>query len=170
MNLGKAARRATVVTVLAGAAIGASTAAATTASATPTDHLCSADEVSTALVHGEPGAGQRHAAVQFTADEGQGCSLRGTLDMSLEGAPNVLVGNPSDTGPLVTIADGETATMQLRWSAVEGSEGQQTPSDITVTFPGSGTTGPSSVTLPWNEGPIDAASGSGLHAGTIQAA
>jgi hypothetical protein len=169
MNIRNTVRRTVTGVVVAGAAIGVSTVAAGTASATPADHLCSANEVTTTLLPGSPGAGQRYASVQFTAKPDQGCSLRGTLELHLDGAPNVMVGNPSDTGPLVTIANGQSANMLLHWSAIDAPQQQQTPTAITVTFPGDESSAPSSVTLPWQQGPMDTSENTtGLTAQTIQ--
>jgi hypothetical protein len=170
MNISTTVRRTVTGVVVAGVAVGVSTVAAGTASATPADHLCTAGEVTTTLVPGSPGAGQRYASVQFTANPDRGCSLRGTLELHLGGAPNVMIGNPSDTGPLVTIANGQSANMLLHWSAIDAPQQQETPTAITVTFPGAETGAPTSVTLPWQQGPMDTSTNtSGLTANTIEA-
>jgi hypothetical protein len=169
--MNRTVRRTATAVGAAGIAAAGAVALAGTASAMPADHLCTADEVTASVVPGDGSAGQGHAYLQLTADPDQGCSLRGTLLVTLHGAPGVAVSQPSDTGPLVTIADGQSATMALSWPDIQGPAHQQTPSTITATFPGDETAAPTSVTLPWTLGGMDPAAepGTGLTATTITA-
>jgi hypothetical protein len=141
--------------VLVGAAGTAAVLGAGTASATPADHLCSAGEVTTTLVAGDPGAGQRYAYVQFTAQPDQGCSLQGSPAVSLTGAPGVAIGHATGSAPLVTIANGQSAHELLHWTGVEGPQEQVTPGSVTITLPGGQEHRATTVTLPWNQGPLD---------------
>jgi hypothetical protein len=168
-NMNTTIRRTVAAIGLAGMATAGAVALAGTASATPADHLCSASEVDTSIVPGDGSAGQGHAYVQLTAKPGDGCSLRGTLEVNLRNAPDVTVDMPSDTGPLVTVADGQSATMLLNWADIQGHAQQQTPTAVTVTFPGDETSAPSSVTVPWTLGGMDTGSGGGLTTNDITA-
>jgi Protein of unknown function (DUF4232) len=154
MNISTTTRRAVAAVALAGVAVTGSVLWVGTASATPADHLCTADEVTTALVAGHPGAGQRYAYVQFTAKPDRGCSLHGSQPVSLADAAGVTVSNDGAQGALVTIADGQSARMLLHWTGIEASQNQVTPSSITVTLP-SDTAPATTVTLPWNQGALD---------------
>jgi hypothetical protein len=154
--------------VLGAAVVGAGLWAGT-ASAMPNEG-CRASQLTTTVVHGEPGAGQRYAEVQFTAKPGQYCQLKGSLPVSLAGAPgvNVVADTPSDSAPetVVHLRPGQSAHLQLHWTGIE--ENQVTPSSITITAPGD--YGPQQITLPWNEGSLDAGTDAHtLNVGMIQA-
>ncbi|MEU4666878.1 DUF4232 domain-containing protein [Amycolatopsis sp. NPDC023774] len=156
-------RRAATVTALAGAAA-ASVAflGAGTASAMPTDFRCTAAQVDTSIVAGDPGAGQRYANVVFTAKPGESCNFQGALPVSFTGADGVTVTPEagSSDAPLVTIADGQQATMLLHWSGIEAPEHQVQPSAVTITASGTttprGDTSDPQITLPWDQSPLDA--------------
>ncbi|MFI5610692.1 DUF4232 domain-containing protein [Amycolatopsis sp. NPDC051903] len=155
-------RRAAAVTGLAGAAVAAvAFASAGTASAMPTDFRCTAGQVDTTIVAGDPGAGQRYANVVFTAKPGESCNLEGALPVAFTGADGVTVtADPSAANaPLVTISDGQQATMLLHWSGIEGPEQQVQPTSVTITAPGvttpRGDTSDPRITLPWNQSPLD---------------
>ncbi|MDT8911433.1 DUF4232 domain-containing protein [Amycolatopsis sp. PS_44_ISF1] len=146
----------------AAAAIAGATAVfagAGTASAMPTDYRCTAGQVDTTLVPGDPGAGQRYAYVQFTAKPGVSCNFEGALPVTLTGADGIAVQPTTEVSPVVTIEAGQSATMLLHWTGIEAPENQVTPASVTVTAPG--TTDPRGVdsdphiTLPWNQGPLD---------------
>lgn len=125
-------------------------ATAGTASAMPGDHLCTANEVTAKLVAGDPGAGQRYANVQFTAKPDRGCSLQGAQPVSLAGAPGIDVTTDRGQGKLVTIANGESASMLLHWSGINAPAQQVTPSAVKITLAHD-----TFITLPWNQGPLD---------------
>ncbi|WP_326566112.1 DUF4232 domain-containing protein [Amycolatopsis rhabdoformis] len=155
-------RRAATVTALAGTAVAAvALAGAGTASAMPTDFRCTASQVDTTIVAGDPGAGQRYATVVFTAKPGESCNFQGALPVSFTGADGVTV-TPDTTSdaPLVTIADGQQATMLLHWTGIEAPEHQVQPTAITITAPATttprGDTSDPRITLPWNQSPLDA--------------
>ncbi|WP_033295942.1 DUF4232 domain-containing protein [Amycolatopsis jejuensis] len=112
---------------------------------------CSADQVTAKLVYGGAGAGNRNAALQFTANPGERCSLPGRVDVGLIGAHNVLVNNEAAAdAPPVVLSDGSSAYVPLHWTAIAPEEEQQTPNGITV--PG--------VTVDWPFGAVDANEGS----------
>ena len=150
-------RHLAAVAAIAGAT--AVFAGAGTASAMPTDYRCTAGQVDTALLAGDPGAGQRYAYVQFTAKPGVSCNFQGALPVALTGADGVTVTLATDLAPTVTIADGQSATMLLHWTGIEAPENQAHPSSVTVTAPGTtdprGTDSDPHITLPWNQGPLD---------------
>lgn len=126
-----------------------------TASAMPNEG-CNADQLVTTVVHGDPGAGQRYAEVQFTAKANQYCQLKGNLAVSLAGAPgvNVVADTSSASSPetVVHLRPGQSAHVLLHWTGIE--ENQVTPSAITITAPGD--YGKQQITLPWTQGPMDA--------------
>jgi hypothetical protein len=150
-------RHLAAVAAIAGAT--AVFAGAGTASAMPTDFRCTAGQVDTALLAGDPGAGQRYAYVQFTAKPGVSCNFQGALPVALTGADGITVTPVTEDAPLVTIADGQSATMLLHWTGIEAPENQARPSSVTVTAPGTtdprGTDSDPRITLPWNQGPLD---------------
>ena len=131
------------------------------ASAMPTDFRCTAGQVTTTLLPGEPGAGQRYAQVQFTAKPGVTCNFQGSLPVSLTGAPGIVVTTEDNAAnaPLVTISDGQSATMLLHWTGIEAPEDQVTPANVTVVAPSDtdprGVTSDPNITLPWNLGGLD---------------
>jgi hypothetical protein len=135
-----------------GATAGAIALGAGSASAMPTDHgYCNASQVTTALVPGDAGAGQHHAALQVTANPGQICKIGGTLFPSLVNAPaiSVVEGAP---GTEVTLAPGQSAHLTLSWSAVQVGAEQVTPDALSVLLPGERG---DVVTVPWNADGID---------------
>lgn len=154
-------RRIAVAVAVAGgaAALFAGTAVATTAesSALP----CTANQFSTKLVYGGAGAGQRQAALQFTANPGERCVLPGRADVDLVGAHNVLVNNeaPADAPP-VLIANGSSAYVPLHWTAIGSDDEQQTPNSVTVTAPADsnphGDPIDPNVSVDWTFGAVDA--------------
>lgn len=154
-------RRIAVAVAVAGgaAAVFAGTANATTteSSALP----CTANQFSTKLVYGGAGAGQRNAAMQFTANQGERCVLSGRADVDLVGAHNVLVNNeaPADAPP-VLIANGSSAYVPLHWTAIGSDDEQQTPNALTVTAPAAsnphGDPIDPNVTVDWTFGAVDA--------------
>ncbi|MGW7538862.1 DUF4232 domain-containing protein [Amycolatopsis sp. NPDC054798] len=156
-------RRIAVAVAVAGgaAAVFAGTAGATTATTDSSALQCTANQFSTKLVYGGAGAGQRHAALQFTANPGERCFLPGKADVGLIGAHNVLVNNEAAAdAPPVLLADGSSAYVPLHWTAI-GSEGeQQTPNGLTMTAPAD--TNPRgdyinpNVTVDWTFGAVDA--------------
>lgn len=164
-------RHALAVTAAVGIAATAAVLTAGTATAMPTDFRCTSSQVSTTLVAGDPGAGQRYAQVRFTAKPGETCNLTGALPVQLTGAPGVSVLQDDTNAPVVTISDGHSATMLLHWSAIEDPAHQVTPSSVTVTAPAStdprGNTSDPAITLPWKQGPID--SSAGAHALIVSA-
>ena len=157
MNAGL--RRIAAGAVILGAAV--ALVPAGVASAMPTDFRCTSAQVTTTLVPGSPGAGQRYAYVQFTAKPGQSCNFQGSLPVSLAGAPGIAVTTDADAAnaPLVTIADGQSATMLLHWTGIEAPANQVTPDSVTVVAPSdtdpSGVTSDPHITLPWNQGAMD---------------
>lgn len=120
-----------------------------TAQATPGGVQCGSEQVTAALLPGEPGAGQRYAYLQLTARPGQTCVLPGHLPVTLTGAHNVLIDDDVPAGaPPVTIGAGTSARVLLHWTAIEAEQDQQTPLAITVDAP--------AITLQWNQGRVDA--------------
>ncbi|WP_239154406.1 DUF4232 domain-containing protein [Amycolatopsis sp. FDAARGOS 1241] len=151
-------RRAAAVTGLAGAAV--AFAGAGTASAMPTDFRCTAGQVDTTIVAGDPGAGQRYVAVVFTAKPGESCNLEGALPVAFAGADGVTVApDPGAASALVTLSNGRQATMLLHWTGIEDPEWQVRPTSVTITAPGTttphGVTSDPRITLPWNQSPLD---------------
>jgi hypothetical protein len=158
MNTGlrRTAAGATVLGAIAAAAL----VPVAAASAMPTDFRCTSAQVTTTLVPGEPGAGQRYAQVKFTAKPGQTCNFQGSLPVSLVGAPGIKVTSDADVNaPLVTISDGQSATMLLHWTGIEAPENQVTPASVTVVAPSTtdprGVSSDPNITLPWNLGAMD---------------
>jgi hypothetical protein len=139
--------------VLGAAVVGASLWAGT-ASAMPAEG-CNADQLITTVVHGDPGAGQRYAEVQFTAKAHQYCQLKGILPVSLAGAPGVnVVADTSvaaDPEKPVHLSPGRSAHVVLHWTGI--TENQVTPTSVTITTPGDRG---QQITLPWNQGSMDA--------------
>ncbi|GAB3893049.1 hypothetical protein GCM10029964_069200 [Kibdelosporangium lantanae] len=107
-----------------------------TASAMPTDFDCTAGDMNTTLVYGGAGAGNRYAAIQFTANPGVTCTLPGSLPVDLVDAHDVLINNeaPADAPP-VQLSEGSPAYVPLHWTAIAGPDQQQTPLAVTVTAP-----------------------------------
>jgi hypothetical protein len=97
--------------------------------------------------------------VTFTAKPGVTCNFQGSLPVSLAGAPGITVTNDDGDAPLVTISDGQSATMLLHWTGIESPENQVQPASITVVAPSAvdpkGVTSDPRITLPWNLGPMD---------------
>ncbi|GAA4523135.1 DUF4232 domain-containing protein [Amycolatopsis samaneae] len=158
-------RRTVAVLAVAGATAGMTALAAGTASAEggygPSVFPCTANQFSGKVVYGGAGAGNRNAAIQFTANPGERCSLPGKLGVDLVGARNVLVDNqaPADA-PAVVLADGSSAYVPLHWTAIEAEAQQQTPNGLTFTAPSDsnphGDHIDPNVTLGWDLGPVDA--------------
>jgi hypothetical protein len=150
--------RTTVRTGIAAAAVlGASVVGAGlwagTASAMPNE-ACNADQLTTTIVHGDPGAGQRYAEVQFTAKAHQYCQLKGNLPMTLVGAHDVLLAPSADSAATVVhLSPGKSAHVLLHWTGIADEAQQETPNAITVQTPGDRG---QSVTLQWNQGSVDA--------------
>ncbi|WP_406640810.1 DUF4232 domain-containing protein [Amycolatopsis sp. WGS_07] len=161
-------RRIAITAAVAGgaAAIFAGTAGAATADSSASSALpCTANQFSTKLVYGGAGAGQRQAALQFTANPGERCVLPGRADVGLVGAHNVLVNNeaPADAPP-VLIANGSSAYVPLHWTAIGADDEQQTPNAVTVTAPAAsnphGDPIDPNVTVDWAFGAVDASADS----------
>ncbi|MCU1681998.1 MAG: hypothetical protein JWQ81_2737 [Amycolatopsis sp.] len=157
--------------IAAAAALGVSLAGASlwagTASAMPAEG-CNADQLVTTVVHGSPGAGQRYAEVQFTAKAHQYCQLKGNLPVTITGARNVLV-TPDTFSPatVVHLRPGSSAHVLLHWTGIADAAQQETPNSITVRTPGDRG---QHVTLPWNEGSVDASPEShSIDVGVVQA-
>jgi cell division septation protein DedD len=157
MNTGL--RRFVAGTAVLGATAAIVLTSAAAASAMPTDFRCTSAQVDTTLVPGSPGAGQRYALVKFTAKPGVTCNFQGSLPVSLAGAPGITVVNEGGDAPLVTISDGQSATMLLHWTGIESPENQVQPASVTVVAPSDtdprGVTSDPHITLPWNQGPMD---------------
>ncbi|GAB3744411.1 hypothetical protein GCM10027598_78950 [Amycolatopsis oliviviridis] len=161
MTTRKNIRRSAVVLLVAGAAAGFTVSAAGTAAAMPTDFDCTSGQVTSQLVYGGAGAGGRDAAIQFTAKQGETCTLPGTLPLDLVGAHDVVLSSDAaPDAPRVEISDGSSAYIPLHWSAI-GSPQQETPLAITVTAPQEtsprGDTSDPRITLPWDFGAVNAA-------------
>jgi hypothetical protein len=157
MNTGL--RRLVAGTAVLGATAAVALTSATAASAMPTDFRCTSAQVDTTLVPGSPGAGQRWATVTFTAKPGVTCNFQGSLPVTLAGAPGITVTNDGADAPLVTISDGQSATMVLHWTGIESPANQVQPASITVVAPSDtdprGVTSDPRITLPWNLGAMD---------------
>ncbi|WP_370940419.1 DUF4232 domain-containing protein [Amycolatopsis sp. cg13] len=156
-------RRIAIAVAVAGgaAAAFAGTAAATTASTDSSALPCTANQFSTKLVYGGAGAGQRQAALQFTANEGERCVLSGRADVNLVGAHDVLVNNEASAdAPPVLIANGSSAYVPLHWTAIGSDDEQQTPNAVTMTAPADsnphGDPIDPNVTVDWTFGAVDA--------------
>ncbi|PNE16358.1 DUF4232 domain-containing protein [Amycolatopsis sp. BJA-103] len=154
-------RRSAAVLLVAGVAAGATVLATGTAGAMPTDFHCTSGQVTTRLVYGGAGAGGRDAAIQFTAKQGETCTLPGRLPIDLVGARDVLLSSDAaPDAPSVEIGDGSSAYIPLHWSAI-GAPRQETPLAITITAPQEtsprGDTSDPRITLPWDFGAVNAA-------------
>ncbi|GAA3539550.1 hypothetical protein GCM10022222_23860 [Amycolatopsis ultiminotia] len=159
-------RRTAAALAVAGVAAGAGAFFATSASAAPsgtesTVSACTSNQFTTKLVPGDPGAGNRYAALQFTANPGERCYLPGKLDVSLVGAHNVLINNEAaDDAPSVPLTDGSSAYVQLHWTGIAAEEQQQTPNGLSVTAPSDsnmhGDYINPNVLVDWNLGAVDA--------------
>jgi hypothetical protein len=152
-------RRFVAATAVLGATAAVVLTSAAAASAMPTDFRCTSAQVDTTIVPGSPGAGQRYAYVQFTAKPGVTCNFQGSLPVSLAGAPGITVTNEATDAPLVTISNGQSATMLLHWTGIESPENQVEPSGVTIVAPGTtdprGVTSDPHITLPWTQGAMD---------------
>jgi hypothetical protein len=135
---------------VAGAVSTGGTAAAATGPAAPAQ--CDAGQLTTTLVAGDPGAGQRYASVQFTAKAGQTCQLTGVLPLSLTGAAGVRVVPDGTTGSPVTLGPGQSGYELLHWGAIAPPAQQVTPAGVRVQTPGPAA---NVVSVPWNQGPVD---------------
>ncbi|MFF0146816.1 uncharacterized protein DUF4232 [Amycolatopsis sulphurea] len=166
MTIRTTVRRTAAALAVAGVAAGAGAYFATSASAAePTVFPCTSNQFTTKLVPGDSGAGNRHAALQFTANMGERCYLPGSLSVSLVGAHNVLVNNEAPANaPAVALVDGSSAYVPLHWTAIAGEEEKQTPNAITVTAPSDsnlhGDRIDPSVQVGWSLGAVDANEGS----------
>ncbi|HEX3792312.1 MAG TPA: DUF4232 domain-containing protein [Pseudonocardiaceae bacterium] len=146
-------RRGLAAAAVLGVVGGAAVCGAAAASAATNDAVqCDADQLSVTLVHGEPGAGNRFAFLQFTALPGQYCELDGALPFTLAYASGVSVVLDNSNATPVDLTPGDSANEQLHWVAVQAEEDQVIPGSLTVQ-----TDGPlgDTVTLPWNQGPVD---------------
>jgi hypothetical protein len=157
MNTGL--RRCVAATAVLGATAAVVLTSAAAASAMPTDFRCTSAQVDTTIVPGSPGAGQRYASVQFTAKPGVTCNFQGSLPVSLAGAPGITVVNDNSDAPLVTISDGQSASMLLHWTGIESPENQVQPASVTIVAPSTtdprGVTSDPNITLPWTQGALD---------------
>lgn len=154
------------IAAVLGTALTTVSLSAGSASAMPSEG-CDASQLTTTIVPGSPGAGQRYAEIQFTAKDGQYCQLKGSVPVTLDGAPSVTVepeaGQPDQ---VVHLRPGTSAHQLLHWTAIEASGDQATPSALTVHTPG---THAQTVTLPWQFGSLDAsADAHTLRVGTVQ--
>ncbi|MFD9891991.1 DUF4232 domain-containing protein [Amycolatopsis sp. NPDC059027] len=158
-------RRSVAALAVAGVAAGVTALAAGTASADngygPSVFPCTSNQFTSKVVYGGAGAGNRNAAIQFTANPGERCLLPGKLDVGLVGAHDVLVDNqaPADAPP-VALVDGSSAYVPLHWTAIGSDAEQQTPNGITFSAPSDsnahGDHIDPNVTLDWKLGPVDA--------------
>ncbi|MEC3979578.1 DUF4232 domain-containing protein [Amycolatopsis sp. H20-H5] len=160
-------RRGIATAAVLGAATVGVVVAAGSASAMPAEG-CNADQVTTTLVAGSPGAGQRYAEVVFTAKAHQYCQLKGSIPVSLNGAPAITVSlDNASEAKVVHLRPGTSAHELLHWTGIEARADQATPESITVRTPGDRG---QSVTLPWNQGPLDAsADAHTLRVGVVEA-
>ncbi|GAA4547229.1 DUF4232 domain-containing protein [Amycolatopsis samaneae] len=146
-------RRGIAVLAIAGATTAGVALLGTAARATPHDlDGCAASQLDAALIAGSPGAGQRYAAVQFTARPGQTCDLEGVLPVTARGASGLTVEADPAGSARVTLTPGGSAHLVLHWTSIEAPAEQVTPCGITVAVPGSSG---ESVDLPWRQGPVD---------------
>jgi hypothetical protein len=148
-NVRRGVAAVAALTAVAGIAVwGAGVASATTTGAAQ----CNADQLAITLVNGEPGAGNRYAALQFTALPGQYCQLYGVLAFTLAYASGVNVVVDSSGAAPVDLTPGQSANEQLHWVSVQAPANQVIPGSLTVQAAGPlGDT----VTLQWTEGPVD---------------
>ncbi|ONI90986.1 hypothetical protein ALI144C_01800 [Actinosynnema sp. ALI-1.44] len=171
MTIRTTVRRTAAALAVAGVAAGTGAFFATSASAAPaggdepTVFACTSNQFTTKLVPGDAGAGQRHGALQFTANPGERCYLPGRIDVNLVGAHNVLINNEADANaPAVPLSNGSSAYVQLHWTGIASEEEQQTPNGITVTAPSDtnmrGDYIDPNVLVDWNLGAVDANEGS----------
>lgn len=136
---------------------------------------CTANQFTTKLIPGDPGAGNRYGALQFTAKPGERCGLSGVPKVELVGARNVLLRNTApDNAPAVGIANGSSAYVPLRWTAIAAPGEKQTPNAITYIAPSNsnphGDPIDPNVSQEWNLGAVDANTGSHtIEVGAVQA-
>jgi hypothetical protein len=150
-------RSIAAVAVLGAAAAGVAVAGVGTASAMPTDRIqCNAGQLTTTLVAGDPGAGQRYAGLQFTARPGQHCQLSGVLPLTLTAAPGVTVVPDDSAVTPVNLAPGQSAYELLHWAGIAAPADQVTPAGVRVQAPGERA---DTVALPRNQGPVDDTAG-----------
>ncbi|GAA0622269.1 hypothetical protein GCM10010174_46410 [Kutzneria viridogrisea] len=158
-------RSTALALAVAGAAAGASTLVAGTAAAAtpdvPSVFPCTSNQFTSKLVYGGAGMGNRYAAIQFTANPGERCTLPGKLDVKLIGAHNVLVNDqaPADARS-VALSDGSSAYVPLHWTSIEPTDGQQTPNAVSFAAPSEynmhGDYINPNIDLPWDLGAVDA--------------
>ncbi|MBK1787452.1 DUF4232 domain-containing protein [Prauserella cavernicola] len=148
-------RRTGATLAVATMAAGVATLASGAAQAESTDLGCTAQQVDTTLVPGEPGAGSRYGYLEFTAKPGEACYLSGSVPVNLVGAHDVLLSNeaPSDA-PHVYLRDGSSAHVNLRWTAIAANDQQQKPLAITVDTPGNPEA--PAISVPWTLDSVDA--------------
>ncbi|NKQ58173.1 DUF4232 domain-containing protein [Amycolatopsis sp. K13G38] len=160
----KTIHRTVAAIAVAGVAAGATAFAAGTASADdygPSVFACTSHQVTTQLVYGGAGMGNRNAALQITANPGERCYLPGKLEVDLVGAHDVLINDeaPADA-PSVALTNGSSAYVPLHWTGIAPAAGQQTPNAITVDAPGEynphGDYIDPTMDLPWDLGAVDA--------------
>ncbi|WP_328604550.1 DUF4232 domain-containing protein [Amycolatopsis sp. NBC_00345] len=165
MNTRTTLRRTVAALAVAGAAAGATALAAGTANAMPTDFNCTSGQITTKLVYGGAGAGNREGFLQFTAKPGETCTLPASVPVDLVGAHDVLVNQqvPADA-PAVQLTNGSSAYIPLHWTAIDPSSQQQTPLAIDVTAPQEttprGDQSDPEITVPWSLGGVDTSAAS----------
>ncbi|WP_020662619.1 DUF4232 domain-containing protein [Amycolatopsis benzoatilytica] len=164
MGIRKTTRTIAAAVAVAGLMAGGAAVFAGTASASSV-LPCTASQFTTKLVYGGAGAGNRDAAIQFTAKPGERCYLPGQAAVDLVGAHNVLVNNEAPANaPGVALVDGSSAYVPLHWTAIGGEDEQQTPNGITFTAPADsnphGDYINPNVTVDWVFGAVDANEGS----------
>lgn len=147
--MNQAVRRTTVaaLSLFGAAGLAVSAGAGTGSAATADAATCTADQLSTILVPGDPGAGQRFADIEFVAHDGVTCQLSGILPITLPGAPDVTVADDTP-GTTVTLTSGQQAHMLLHWSAID--DPQERPTSVVVTTAGA------DLVTPWTLGAMDA--------------
>ncbi|WP_329067935.1 DUF4232 domain-containing protein [Amycolatopsis sp. NBC_01480] len=157
-------RRTVAALAVAVAAAGLTALAAGTANAMPTDFNCTSGQLTTKLVYGGAGAGNREGFIQLTAKPGETCTLPASLPVDLVGAHDVLVNQLPADGPAVQLTNGSSAYIPLHWTAIEAPAQQQTPLAIDVTAPQEttprGDQSDPQISVPWNLGDVDASAAS----------
>ncbi|SEP29358.1 DUF4232 domain-containing protein [Amycolatopsis saalfeldensis] len=154
-------RRTVAALAVAGATAGLTALAAGTANAMPTDFTCTSGQLTTKLVYGGAGAGNREGFIQFTANPGETCTLPASLPVDLVGAHDVLLNQqvPAEA-PAVHLSNGSSAYIPLHWTAIEAPAQQQTPLAIDVTAPQEttprGDQSDPRIAVPWSLGDVDA--------------
>ncbi|OZM72789.1 hypothetical protein CFN78_14345 [Amycolatopsis antarctica] len=154
-------RRTAAALAVAGAAAGITALSTGTAAAQPTVFECQSNQISSKLVYGGAGVGNRDAAIEFTANEGERCTLPGKLAVGLAGDGSVqAVSDAPEDAPSVALTNGSSAHVPLHWTDTEPKAEQHTPSAIHVQAPADsnphGDPVNPDIALPWTFGAVDA--------------